>query len=986
MASGSGRGGTGIGGVRTTAKYEVDALVQDLVAQFSSARLPMPVVVLYAQEDDPELDAEVRSVVRAVQEAQEGGDLPHRTVPHAPDGDPHGNAIAILDGLAKGPWARRGPSWYRGYPAPRSRLVAAIEAATRHVLDDPAGATTAAGAGSAAGPGPAARPFEELVESVLARLRDLHWRPEPRGTGGELQRLLSPVLNSTTLIGAFVLAALTSLLTQASWQLVAAVLLGAVAVLGATGWVRRNTAPLSWLGPASRWFATTTFLAASGRQAAAWSLWRPRMSWDVTQARAREVAGEILKAQLPGTPAEERDRAQQFHLQLRTLALLEDLRWAHRSWAPDARGRKRRVPPVVFVPRADAPGGALRVLGAISDVRSRRSEQDPLLVLAAVAHADVTAWLEDERTVPPGGHSFEPRGGPYESWVSDLRVRQAPSRGRALAWTLPVRLTRQQLQAGGSTRLAPVPVRRSWWFLWSRWSVLLALVLVAAGAGLRVQQLAGQYCEARLVGSNPDAVWRTGPGGTRECVGVATGSVTFAGDGGGVRLSGELPGRDAERTGADVGLGELEEAIRRENARVDALPDVRYVTVVYAGALTTAAGQEGRALNGLKELAGVHLAQVRNNAGDPLKVKVLVANGGQDMYFQTEMVHRIVDLAARDRSIAGVVGLGRDTEDSDAALTLLQQAGLAVVSTTNSASYLARGHVNYFGLAATDQEEAAALRLIVDGLGTPPQDRWAAVLTRTPTPDDRYSPEHARYGSAMLTDAGYRLIGGRPLEYGLNSNGDPDYEQALATTCHGEHPPAVLYLAGRADDVNQLMRRLADDKGCARPLTVLTGDDLTKAQFRTGGTAVAPQATLYYTALSDPAATARGSDLAATAAGVLHLVPRAANPYEDDVFSDGSLALAYDAVAALQAGAAKAGASQLSGTGSVMAALRAVQLNNRPTGTVDFRGAAPLATDPLPGHGLHVIRVRRDAQGAPVVDHLCGRPAGETAPLTGCAP
>ncbi|WP_282204655.1 hypothetical protein [Kitasatospora fiedleri] len=260
--------------MRTTAKYEVDALVQDLVAQFSAARLPMPVVVLSAQEDDPELDAEVRAVVRAVQEAQEGGDLPHRSVPHVSDGDPHQNAIAVLDGLAKGPWARRGPSWYRGYPAPRSRLVAAIEAATRHVLD---GSPLPAGSEPPAAPvGPAAaRPFEDLVEAVLARLRDLHWRPEPRTAGGEWQRLLSPVLNSTTLIGAFVLAALTSLLTQASWQLVTGVLLTAVVVLGTTGWVRRNTAPLSWLGPASRWFATTTFLAASGRQAAAWSLWRP---------------------------------------------------------------------------------------------------------------------------------------------------------------------------------------------------------------------------------------------------------------------------------------------------------------------------------------------------------------------------------------------------------------------------------------------------------------------------------------------------------------------------------------------------------------------------------------------------------------------------------------------------------------------------------------------------------------------------------------
>ncbi|WP_431676822.1 hypothetical protein [Kitasatospora sp. KL5] len=138
MAQGSARESARIGGVRTTAKYEVDALVKDLIDQFSGARLPMPVVVLYAEDDDPELDREVEGVVHAVQEAQENGGLPYRVVAGAEGDDPHRNAVAILDGLSKGPWARRGPAWYRAYPSPRSRLVAAIEAAARHVLTAPA--------------------------------------------------------------------------------------------------------------------------------------------------------------------------------------------------------------------------------------------------------------------------------------------------------------------------------------------------------------------------------------------------------------------------------------------------------------------------------------------------------------------------------------------------------------------------------------------------------------------------------------------------------------------------------------------------------------------------------------------------------------------------------------------------------------------------------------------------------------------------------
>ncbi|MEU9131713.1 hypothetical protein AB0D08_26980 [Kitasatospora sp. NPDC048540] len=975
MAQGTAHGDVGLGGLPTTAKYEVDTLFKDLIDQFRGARLPMPVVVLYSEEADTALDREVRDVVGAVQEAQEGGGLPYRVAGGPDTGDPHLNAIGILDGVARGPWARRGPSWYRNYAVPRSRLIAAIEAAAQHVL---------------AAAGGRAQPLDDQVEAVLTRLRDLHWRPERRTAGATLQQTLSPLFNSTTLIGAVVLAGVTTLLTQAHWELVLGVLLATFLLLVLTGWVRRNTAPLSWLGQASRWFATTTFLAASGRQAAAWSIWRPRMSWDVTQARAREVAGEILKAQLAGTPADERDRAQQFHLQLRTLALLEDLRSAHRPWAADLRGRKRRVPPVVFLPQADAGNGGLKVLGAISDVRSRRSEQDPLLVLAGVAHADVAGWLQAGAAGPAPVHPGPRRASPYESWVSNLRVRQAPSRGRALAWTLPIGFGRLQLSAGNTTGLAAVPVRRSPWFLWSRWTLLLVLLLAGAGGVVRSGQLSEQFCEGRLLGSNHDAVWRVDQGGARECVGVATGGVSFA-TGHDVRLSGALPGHDGDgaKAGAGIGVATVEEAIRRENERVAALPDVRFVTVVYAGSLTTAPGQESRALNSLKELTGVHLAQLRNNAGDPLKIKVLVANGGQDMYFQTEMTERIVEVARRDSSVVGVVGLGRDTADSDQAVGLLQRAGLAVVDTTNSGTDLARRHVNYFGLAATDQEEAAELRKIADGLALAPEDRWAAVLTRRPSSDDKYSPEQAAYGSRMLREAGFRLAEDRPLEYGLTSNGDPDYEDALRRSCQSGHPPAVLYLAGRADDVNQLMRRLAADPGCNRPLTVLTGDDLTKAQFSTGATWMAPQATLYYIALTDPAVTARASDLAETASAGLGITPQPAggNPYEDDVFSDGSLALAYDATAALHAGAENAGASQTGGRGAVMAGLRAVELKNRATGTIDFRDTRPLlATGSQPGHGINIIRVVRDTDGRARPERICGRPAGDTAELQGCRP
>ncbi|MFD0336515.1 hypothetical protein ACFQZ0_31300 [Streptomyces erythrogriseus] len=70
------------------------------------------------------------------------------------------------------------------------------------------------------------------------------------------------------------------------------------------------------------------------------------------------------------------------------LALFEDLRDNHRRVSWDLRGLKRTRPPVLILRQVSRENGGIELIRAVSDVRSRRSELDPLLIVAGVAAHD----------------------------------------------------------------------------------------------------------------------------------------------------------------------------------------------------------------------------------------------------------------------------------------------------------------------------------------------------------------------------------------------------------------------------------------------------------------------------------------------------------------------------------------------------------------------------------------------------------------------
>ena len=998
------------GNARNGLAREVFELCQQRIEDFRRSRPPMPLVVLHAEGPVPdgtapgEPDAAVRELVNLIHEAQaQRGMLVLRlsgAEPAPPDGDgpvpdadetEYARAVEMLKALSQRPWANQKRSQYRGFSFPRSRLVLAIEQATDAVI--PPGSGTGGLAGGLLSQ-------EEFEQRLVGELKKMRWRPrggssDPAPSGGQgtgVSRLWSALrdferqLRDTAgLPGALLLVALGAILSQIGGVLAGALTLAmVVAVLIVVLGFRLAPSPL-WLRASGKWFATTTSLSAyaTPRAFARWSRWRYANSWEVIEVRACAVGQRFLAARPGEGDPVEREKARQFHRELLAIALLEDLRDNFRSRTLDLRGRKRTVPPVVSLPNATRANGGELLVRTLSDVRSRRSEQDPLLLVAGIPAAEADGfWSSGQPTPRPDpdsdGTGPEPEA-LYDQWKMDLSVGQSP-RLSTLAWVLRIPLDSARLIGHRSQSVSVTKVRSTWVRrAWSLRALIVVMVCLIA-TGLWVdQRRADEYCHGGLLGTNVDTAWARDASGARECVGVATGGVRFAAytPDGGPTLAG---------LGAGTSLADIENAVREENASVGAAP---YVTVVYAGPFSTSVTGNDQLVKGQEELTGVYLAQRVINQTYPVKLKVLVANGGDDMRYEDAMVTRVIALARRDPSIVGVVGLGRDTTFSDGSAARLQRAGLPIVDTTNSGTYLALRYSDYFGLAATDQEQARVLGLIAKQVAGAPGSRTAVVLSRRTEMNDhdRYTQEQRTYGRQMLQQAGFRLLADE--EYSLTSSrGDANLTDPVTALCNAGPAPDAMYFAGRVEDLGGLMQLLRTTPGCAnRSITIFTGDDLSKADFLQRNTNVAPKVTLYYVSLAPMDKGGGMADLgtaAQEAFQALHpdgKVPDLRQPaYTDPLFESGQVALAHDATEALYQAASRHGIPQTAA--ETWANLRGVAVDNMATGTITFAVTEPYA--PQEVHGIDILRVSYPKDSSPGYQTtiVCGQAAGGPDRLT----
>jgi ABC-type branched-subunit amino acid transport system substrate-binding protein len=944
-----GHSGLPVTGAGVHLQDQLEILVEDFR---TSADPPMPAFVLHAQDSAD--DSAVSELVQRLYEGQEAHNTRCAVAQNAYEGDTEVRRAAAMVRALSDPKKWGGPkAAYRRYTFPRLQLVHAIDDAVAQLGDSwPA---------SAFG-GPEAE--QELLDQ-LARQR---WRPRGRGRWSPGLRLS----DMAHILPASIVAGFAALLARTDWYMAVGAGLALLVLLTVFSSVLPGRAPIFlWLRRESRWFLTTTFLRAADQEdPTEVSLLRPVRSWRAIAARAYDVA-EALKA------------GDGFHLQLCVLALREDLRDNHRRWSWDLRGFKRPRPPMLFLPRADEHNGGIELVRAVSDVRSRRSELDPLVVVAAVHTQDVPR-------IERGAPGTTPDQGPaqnrfsdqlrtlYREWARNLRVRQSPSGERAvLPWVMKVPLPHDQLGTVEDRHrhlraAARLPLVR---LVWSLYTLVLVLAVTTAGTIVRAHTLHERYCSAAVLTANRDARRFAAPDGGTECIGVATGDVRF---------SAWLPEADrgddpkplVGRSETPWTVEQLEELIAEQNADVLAHHADNHVTVVYAGPLSP--DPDGSSLvKGAQELAGVYLAQAVINKDSSVRLRVLVANAGLDLGRQTEAAHAIASYAAHDPTVVGVVGVGRDLKSSRRTTRVLMAAGLPILSGTNSATYLPQEYANWFSLAATDQWQVQQLGLIAGQLRTE-DEQHALVLARdtTETPD-MYTQEQARYGQAMLRAHGFTLPP-KPRLY-TRDGGRPELRRHARQICRHGAVPSVIYFAGRVEDLDPLMSQLSREPGCSgKPIAILTGDDLSKADFLHGRNRVAPEVTLYHAALAELDKAAVQTDFYADAARHLPGVTGQRLAPGTPALASGQTALAHDATRTLHDAASRDDKPQSRALTWVN--LRTVQIPDMATGTIDFTTAPPYGD--RTGYSIVLKEVRRNGDGIAEPRVLCSRVAGDTTALT----
>ncbi|MER7305216.1 ABC transporter substrate-binding protein [Streptomyces griseoluteus] len=950
----------------------------DAIFQAFRRRSPMalPEFVLYADGGSPEGDEAVRGSLAELRQELRSRGVPFAAVRQSAlvgptdGGSPMVRALRVVQALGGKP-ARSGsepyvePHAWRGgrrqygqYTFPRSELLLAIENVVREA-------------------GPDAEPDE-----LLHGLNRTGWRP------GGIQwtaRLRDAATDASRTVPALLIAVVAVLITDKPWYVTLLFLAVVMAALLALSILPGRAPVFLGLRREVRWFLSTTYLNQGPRadrgEGLTWRLlrlWPPGAVRQRVAAVARDIQdGGLLDEHRTGSGDED---AQRRHLQLRVHALREDLRDAHRAWSLDLRGRKRPTPPVLVLPDATPDNGLIELVRAISDIRSIRSELDPLLVIAAVRHEDI-ALLQRSYAAEPAASHFNGSGADlpawYASWNRARRVSQSPSlEGRTLPWVLRVPLPEglllhPDLGVGSPRRSRLSTGRPRWTWLWSLPALALVLVATGLGLGVRDHRLTSQYCSSDLRGANQDTRRVETPGGKGpECVGVATGGVTFP------------------------VARQLQELIREEN---ESIGNSGYVTLVYAGPLSgpdPEGKNDDQLVKGFEELRGAYIAQHANNASQPVKLRLLVANGGTDMASQAAMAERIVDVARRDRTIVGVVGIGRDMTDTDKVLETLRQAELPVVSGTNSGTWLL-DKPNFFNLAATDQWQVRQLRLLAKQLRAPGTHGYgtagrAVVLGRSPVTHDRYTREQMDHGARMLTDVGYRVD--RLERYEL-SNGRPVLGRQVDQICQEGEVPRVVYFAGRTEDVNALMDGITSEPGCnGKQIAVLAGDDLSQAGFDSERSSVAANVTLYHLVLTAPGTKNQGTifvnnlrKLGPEQEKIIGL--SAATPQTDSALSDGQTMLMHDATEVLYRAAT--GDGQPRGRAEAWSGLLRTNIDNLATGRIDFtavtqdnardQGLEPGTRD---NYAISLVRVANTGGAHYDRTVLCSRRAGDRRPLT----
>jgi serine/threonine protein kinase/ABC-type branched-subunit amino acid transport system substrate-binding protein len=368
------------------------------------------------------------------------------------------------------------------------------------------------------------------------------------------------------------------------------------------------------------------------------------------------------------------------------------------------------------------------------------------------------------------------------------------------------------------------PARRS-----SRWLlpvVLLAILLL--GIGLVYALIPRPGTKSGSGGSTPTAAGTTittnknGIGVTpigKEAIGISDGSYALDTDrrDGSLKLQAALSYRNGDTSSAialwnqaaSEETTDAEALIYLENQRTLNFP---HVTVVVGTMLSGGSSVEGV---GRDDLQGAYVAQKEFNDNAKLnggfKVRLLIANTGSQTSYATPVAQQIVQLAQKDPTFVGVMGMPYSSRSVEVA-RVFADAHIPMVSQTASSDQLTSISPYFFRVAPSNKIQG------INGAKYAEQVLHAKTAALFVDISDPYSQSLAQDFQQQFQTDGSTIVATEHYTVGKTGNIPALLQDALSKK------PDTIYFSGYSSDVGVVLSNLPADTPSS--LSVMGGDAL----------------------------------------------------------------------------------------------------------------------------------------------------------------
>ncbi|WP_394618310.1 ABC transporter substrate-binding protein [Lentzea sp. JNUCC 0626] len=647
-------------------------------------------------------------------------------------------------------------------------------------------------------------------------------------------------------------------------------------------------------------------------------LWRPA-TWVGEQAlggRSRRglyrLARAVVKERLAERHSDEVE-------DLLVRALLEDLRRSHRRWTWWGTGRRRTGNPWLLVDGGEwLPGAVAKARRGVRSGQSWRanplSKPDPLLVVVAA-----------ESEEAPRTHAADALAG-YHDWLRQL--------SRSDNWVLKLDTDASEPARGVIGALSELPSMRL------RRAVAAPVVLVVlAGLVVAVPFVNHGRCEEWWSPSFRSPLVRVGT----ECIGVSADPVRHF-----------VP--DIVPAEVRVDLEDVYGRIVAENRKAEARPDA--ITIVFLSVLTPSTSNSYQAL--VEELRGVWVAQKTSD----VPIRMLLANGGEGpggrgLASGDVAADKIIELAARDRSVVAVTGLSISTDTARSVVKQLGSNALPIIGTLTSADDMASINEYYYQIAPNNSREArvaayyAKTRLNVTDV----------AIFYSGDPADRYSQNLAEGAKTSFGERGITVSQYKSYRVANDDEGLAPASLGQGACLTETKPGYAIFYVGRSQNLAEFLRGM-NSKCQGRTPPVIASDSSTR--FILEGTMTQfPNVQLDYVSFASPAA---WKDCAKVPFYKNYL-----DAFRKDCVSigDGRSATAYDAMQVLAEGVRQVrrtdpGARVREGLLAGIGSIRPDNAIQGATGTIGFGASTRLPSN----KAVLVLRGNKDTTSTPLL--LCG--------------